>query len=288
MENLVFFSDNGLNVTSANYIANLCKEKYSEWESIIDTLTFYTTTVALIGSSDINILKHGIKKEELDKIPELLDKIAKAKSLIAWLREAIKTKDYLVAKLNTEKIEKKNELLPKYPEKDKVLTEEEYYDSLPVKERNRYYSLETEAAVIGKIIHLNGVFNKARKKLSNVINNPNKVEGSGRDTIIYNYIPTLSEEEVNTVFFNLQTKHRSIQAELNSIKNKCQEAINKSKLEVQNKYDAVVEEYKIKACQIVNELDKTYDERINSINKLKIVIPNDLKDIYEEIQKLGK
>lgn len=287
MENkLVFFGEQGLTSTSANYIANICKEKCDEWEAFINNLVFYTTKVSLIGTSEKSIVQVGIS--DLVKIPEYLDKIAKAKSLIVWLRESIKKKEELVLNLEAEKQTKRSELFPSYPIKEHILTEEEYYDSLPIKERNRYFSLETEAAVIGKAIHLNGSFNKARKKLSTVINNPNKVEGEGRDTVIYSYIPTVSEEFVNTVFFELQAKHRSIQAELNSIKNKCQEAIKQETLKVQNKFDSDLHNYRVTVEKINNELDKEYDEKINKVNKLKIVIPNELKLIYEEIQKLGK
>ena len=287
MNDYVFFGEQGLTSTSANHIANLCKERCSEWESFVENLVFYTTNISLIGNNDC-VLQNGATEEDLKKLPEILNKISKAKSLIAWLRESIKFKEKLVINLESDKNTKRNELFPKFPERDGILTEEEYYDSLSIKERNRYYSLETEAAVIGKAIHLNGSFNKARKKLSNVIKCPNKLEGSGRDTIIYNYVPTITEDSVNEMFFNLQAKHRSVQAELNSIKNKCQEAINKNRVEVQSKYSKEVEEYRANVEKINNELDKEFDEKINKVNKLKIVIPNELKDIYDEIQKLGK
>lgn len=281
-----FFGEQGLTSTSANYIANLCKEKCEEWIAFINNLVLYTTKVSLIGTSDKSIVQVGTS--DLTKVPEYLDNIAKTKSLIAWLREAIKKKEEFVNNLETEKRNKVTELFPKYPVKEHVLTEEEYYDSLPIKERNRYYSLETEAAIIGKAIHPNGPFNKARKNLSYIINNPNKVEGSGRDTVIYTYTPTVSEENVNDLFFELQSKHRSIQTELNSIKNKCQEVIKQETLRVQNKFNIDLDNYRVAVEKINNELDKEYDEKINYVNKLKIVIPNDLKLIYEEIQKLGK
>lgn len=287
MENkLVFFGEQGLTLTSSNYICNIAKEKCEEWEAFINNLVFYTTKVSLIGTSEKSVVQIGTS--DLTKIPEYLDKIAKAKSLIAWLRESIKKKEELIQNLEEEKQNKRNKLFPSYPVKEHILTEEEYYDSLSIKERNRYFSLETEAAVIGKAIHPNGPFNKARKKLSAVINNPNKVEGNGRDTIIYNHIPTVSEENVNDIFFELQAKHRSIQAELNSIKNKCQEAIKQETLKVQNKFDSDLHNYRVTVEKINNDLDKEYDEKINAVNKLKIVIPNELKLIYEEIQKLGK
>ena len=44
-------------------------------------------------------------------------------------------------------------------------TSREVLSSIPLKERNRYYQLETVAAVIGKYIHPNDVLSDERKKL---------------------------------------------------------------------------------------------------------------------------
>ena len=71
-----------------------------------------------------------------------------------------------------------NITLPENPIYSTPLTEEEYYDSLDIKERNRYYELETEAAIIGKYIHPNGSFACQRQKLKYIIYNPNKKQRS--------------------------------------------------------------------------------------------------------------
>lgn len=130
---------------------------------------------------------------------------------------------------------------PLSPVAPHVLTEQEYYASLPIKERNRYYQLETVAAVIGKYIHPNDVLSDERKKLKYRIQHPHQVDGKGRDALIYTYEPSVSAEDVDNTFYELQKKHREVQAQLNSMKHDCEVAVEL----VEN----LVESYKGKTVQ---------------------------------------
>lgn len=150
------------------------------------------------------------------------------KSLIAWLREGIKAKENLMNGM----------VKPETPNYGHVLTEVEYYASLPIKKRNRYYQLETEAAVLGKYIHPDGHLSDARKELKDKLQHPHKVDGRGRDALIYTYTPTVDVAEVDNVFFELQKKHREIQAQLNAMKHSCEQAINESTNKVNTEYMA--------------------------------------------------
>ena len=91
-KDMIFFSKegNGLTSTSANHIANLAKEMVREIETTLANLTLYSTSVALIGSDSVNILSEGDNADALRDVRSDLHTIAKANSLIAWLREAIK------------------------------------------------------------------------------------------------------------------------------------------------------------------------------------------------------
>lgn len=279
--------------TSANYTANLAKESCQYWQSYLDNLSFYNTKVALIGSSaqqDIQI--GGVLNSDLGTIGKYLDKISQANSLIAWLREAIKAKKDMLDEVEDMELEDYCERfgieVPKYPQLAESLTEKEYYQSLPIKERNEYYSLEAEAATIGKVIHPKGSLSNARNQLKAVLNNPNEVKGSGRDTIIYSYYPTADLNKVDETFFELQQKHRSIQARLNGIKHHMELAVSESKTKAQNDYKTefgIVQD-QVKALSI--QMRKWKDEESARIRDLKIILPNSLKPIYEEISKLGK
>lgn len=291
MKNSVFFGEKGLTSTSANHIANLAKEYIQSAEMYLNNIVFYNTDMSLIGS-DTKRLRTGSDSEVLQSIQVTILNIAKAKSLIAWLREAIKAKQNLIKNLEGVKIEnwasQFNITLPEKPIYNTPLTEEEYYDSLDIKERNRYYELETEAAIIGKYIHPNGSFACQRQKLKDIIYNPNRAEGSGRDTIIYSYTPTLSINDVDETFFELQKLHREKQAQLNAMKHNCELALNESTNKCNLEYTTALEEYKNEMGIISSKFSEWVQEEYQKYSNLKIVIPNSLVGIYNEINSLGK
>ena len=296
-QDLVFFKKEGeegvaLTSTSANHIANLAKEFIQDIEARLNSISFYSVEVALIGGTNTNTIQNGSNMQLLGSVGRLLNDVAQAKSLIAWLREGIKTKDALVKNIlsfsigdfcNLQGIDK-----PKEPEMGHILTEEEYYTSLPIKERNRYYELETEAAVIGSCVHPRGPLSNARKELSDKIQHPHMVQGIGRDALIYTYTPTVTVEELDTVFFELQKRHRETQAQLNAMKYNCEQAINESTNKINSEYEAAFKLYQTELSSLYASFQTWRAEKTQEYNKLKIVIPNSLLGIYNIISSLGK
>lgn len=291
-KDLIFFGENGLTSTSANHVANLAKEFIQSKQTALDNVCFYKTQVGLISSAETKTIKDGNSNEELEQIPSMLMNIAQAKSLIAWLREAIKARETITKELNSFTLanycKMKDIEYPSEPIRGHVLTEDEYFGSLGIKERNRYYQLETQAAVIGKYIHPDGVYADAREDMKKKSHAPHSVSGTGRDALIYTYDITVDPELVESKFFELQNKHREIQSQLNSIKFECQKAIDESETKVNAEYEAAYKEYLAK-LGIVNAEFVSYKKKQSvEIGKLKIVIPDSLKVIYTEIATLGK
>ena len=296
-KDLVFFKTEGeeggaLTSTSANHISNLAKEYIQGTETYLNNISFLNIEVALVGSTSVNTIQTGEESEVLEDLQSTLEKVAQAKSLIAWLREGIKAKENLVNSLRTISIEdwcKENGMvMPETPSYGHVLTEEEYYASLPIKERNRYYQLETEAAVLGKYIHPNGHLSNARKELKDKIYHPHRVDGKGRDALIYTYTPTISAALVDNVFYELQKKHREIQAQLNAMKYSCEQAINESTNKVNTEYMAASQKYQAELKDVLGAFKTWKDEKSQEYSKLKIVIPHSLMGIYNTINSLGK
>lgn len=275
-----------LTSTSSSYIASKAKELCQEEETKLKNLTFYSTSINLIGTVPDSVIDRGT--ESIDWIPASIERIAKTNSLIAWLREAIKERDRMLEKVKRIQVEEFCELkgieFPERPGFAHSLTEEEYYDSLSIKEKNRYYSLQAAAAVYGKVIHLDGSLNKGRKKLMNVIQKPYSVDGTGRDATIYSYVPTVELSDVDELFFKLQEKHREIQAELNSIKYECEKAMKASEIEATQLDNKLHSEYMERISDIRNKMQLYIAEQTKVIGDLKIIIPNDLMDIYNEVK----
>ena len=297
-KDLVFFKKEGeegvaLTSTSANHIANLAKEYIQGVETQLNNICFFNAEVALVGSvGGASTIQTGETTEIANKLRSSDKRVAQAKSLIAWLREGIKAKENLVKDLQTISLEdwcKENGIAkPEAPNYGHVLTEIEYYASLPIKERNRYYQLETEAAVLGKYIHPDGHLSDARKELKDKLQHPHKVDGKGRDALIYTYTPTVDVAEVDNVFFELQKKHREIQAQLNAMKYNCEQAINESTNKVNTEYMAASQKYQAELKDVLGAFKTWKDEKSQEYSKLKIVIPHSLMGIYNTINSLGK
>lgn len=293
-KDMIFFSTEGkgLTSTSANHIANLAKEMAREIVTSLAGLTLYTTSVTLIGNDSVNTLNEGDTAETLDKVNARLHTIAKANALIAWLREAIKAKDRLireVEELTADDFMKMQGIRkPEMPKRATALTEDMYYASLSIDQRNRFYSLEALASVLGKAVHPDGAIATARQQLTERIKKPKSVEGAGRDALIYTYTPTVEISKVDEVYFAVQKEFREIQASLNAMKFDCQKAVKESEIEVQTAYADAFDRYQADLTHIQNEMSTYKKKRVREIGNFKIVIPDSLTGIYEEVAHLGK
>ena len=288
MEN-VFFGENGLTSTSANFIANQAKEYVESLKEYLSTTKFLDSTIELIGSGKETLSKKGFSTEEVRRIDGVLNSIVSAYSLIAWLREALKTKENIDKQLRAmdinEQAKENNITLPEYPKAPDKLTEEEVISEWSVKDRNRYLTAQTFCSVYGKYIHPNGDFSKARKEFLNKKFNSVEYTECGSNTIIHRYTPTVEESIIESTFKNLQFKWREKQAIVNSYKHKIDTTI-------EDDYTKRIAEYRNKYNKITEELDsyrtqyKEYIEnKTREASALKIIIPNDLKTIYNIVKE---
>jgi len=293
-KDMIFFTPEGpgLTSTSANHVANLAKEMVRGLEASLASLTLYSTSVSLIGSPTADLLSQGASAEELTDVKRKLHAIAKAKSLIAWLREAIKAKERLIKKVESITDDEYVKLMGLdpivYPERGDSLTEDEYYASLSLDERNRYYELETLAAVLGKAIHPEGSFAEAREKFNKRLCQPRDVKADGRDTLIYTYTPTVDSAEVEDLYFRLQKQYREVQASLNAMKFECQKAVKASEVAVSTAYADELKKANDYAERIRAEMSVYIKKHTREIGNYRIVIPESLKAIFEEVSSLGK
>ena len=291
-KDLIFFGEGGLTSTSANHMANMAKEYVANLQKDLENIDFVNISAALMGTKDSQVLQEGTTKEELNDVPTMLENIAKANAFIAWLREAIKARASLIKEVENFCLEEYCTMvgkeMPHYPEEPVEISEDSLIGELNIKERNRYYALEAKCAVLGKYIHPNGTFSQKRGELSNAIKHKHVLIGSGRDGIIKTYTPSVERQEVEDMFFKLQTIHRETQAELNSIKFKIEKQITDGNIKMQEDYKVRYNTYKNEILALENELKEWKFKEVQNISSLKIIIPNDHKEIYDIIQKVGK
>lgn len=301
MELQSFFGTSGLSSTSANSIANYAKEAYREIDSFFENLQLYNVETQLIGTSDRLITKRGLS--DLSSIKNKIEFLYEAKALIAWLREAIKAKEDLAIEAECIPPYEDPDEIPQstlvHPKEPSTLVEADFWKKQPIKIRYSYLYLETKCAVIGGLIHENGSISKARKKLLSIISNPSEIKGEGRDTIITYYTPSVSVQDMDKLFFELQGLHRSAQAEFNSLRSQAKAWCDKTNIENLAEYKTALADYYAKKRALdkeKEEAEKLYysskkEESLNAlkeINSLKIVIPDNLREIYEAVNSLTK
>lgn len=280
--NKVFFGEVGLTSTSAQHICNMCNERIQTIKSNLNNIKFVNENLQVLGSNEVITIQKG--RTSLDEIENLLSQVSKLNCLIAWLKEAIKAKDEeltYIKNLSIYDYVSFNEL--DYPSSVKFIPFNEF-DILArwnIKERNEYYSLEAEAATIGKFIHKDSPFSNARKDLQDKIQNPTEVEHCSTGVLIHTFSPSV--ENVEEYFFKLQDKHRSVTAKLNSLKYKLKKELEEANLAKANEIEKLNSENQSIRDNVEMQFYKYKELEISRISSLKIVIPNDLRDIYEQV-----
>lgn len=290
-KDLIFFGEGGITDTTANKIADFAKLSYTDEETALSSMSFINESIETINGETSKAISFGVK--DLSDVEDRIQYIGDLKALCAWLREAIAAHQRLLKEMENYSFDDycqkyHNEDLPERPKRENVLTEDEVIASFDIKKRNRYYYLEAQAATIGQLLHKNCAIDAARKKYYDKLNNPRRISGSGCDTLIYTYSPSVSKDEIENMFYALQQKHAQYQSELNSIKSEIKSRITNDTIEKNKRYDAAYNEYVEKMKVIFNEFNSWKAEESKRIAAFNIILPNSLKDIYERVSSIGK
>ena len=295
--NNVFFENGFMTSTEAQNICNIAKEAVTNEHERLSAVSFYDTEIASIISPEA-FIKTKISPNDISWISESLDKIGRYNALNAWLKEAIKAKEEAMDEVDIMDVTTLD-FYEDYikPEEPTIgydsFDEEQVMSEWSADKLNRYYTLNSEAAVIGKYIHDSGAIAKARKDLVNKMANPSTVSGQGRETIVFKYIPSVDTEVVEGIYMSLLAKHRKLNAELNSLKAEIKETVNKKNIEASIAFRDKHTEWEYKISEYYS-LVKQRDAKINEykisekerISKLKINVPSSLMDTYKEIKAL--
>ncbi len=290
----IFFGDAGLTSTSANHIANMAKEFILAKSAMVKHLRFVNRTmcvVAAVPGAPMEV-SNGKTESELTAVSEAYGDISRAKALIAWLREAIKAKESFSSDVKDMRLPGYCEMMgietPEYPSEQPHMTEDDYFATLPMKDRARYYALETKCAVLGQAIHPDGAFAIARKEMIDSIADPSRLVVKNATTFVERVTPSLPSEALDKFYFDLQAEHRAAQSELNTIKFGCEKAVSADAIAKQSEYNAALQEYNARTSALTSDLALYKKKRMSEISALKIVIPDSLKPIFEKINGLGK
>ncbi len=290
----IFFGDKGLTSTSANHVANMAKEFIQVKSAMVEHLRFVGRKMTVVAAQPGTPMEvsNGMTADQLPQVSQALDDIYQAKALIAWLREGIKAREQLMTETRNTTLERYCELqhtaVPQEPKPEKPMTEDDYYASLPLGDRVRYYRLETKCAVIGKAIHPDGALSVARKELINSVADPSRLVVKNGTTFVEQVEPSVQPSEIDAFFFGLQQRHREAQAELNAIKWGCEKAVQADAIAKSTAYNEALQAFNAQLAKLSSEMNLWQRKRIAELGSKKIIIPEALAGIYEKVNGLGK
>ena len=115
---------------------------------------------------------------------------------------------------------------------------------------------------------------------------PCEADGDGKDTLIYSYIPSVSQEKVEEVFFELQKLHRQNERELNRIKFALKKEADLLNMQAQQKYRSEVAESSTYFQQMFADFKEWQIKETEYLSKLKIIVPDALQSTYDKLSKL--
>lgn len=285
----VFFAEKGITSTSANHVSNKGKELLKSEQAILDNINFVNTTASLLSGGESRTITKGMNADSFESIHKTIAKIANLNAMSAWIHEAIKAKTEILEYVQSLSIDnwakEQNIELPNAACKEFPITESDVIGTWDVAKRNKYYVYESYCSLVGKFIHPKGAFYEAKAQMNNAVQNPNKVEGSGRDAIIYSYEPSMPISDVNIEYNWLSTELRHKEAEFNKMKQEIVDAITEDKLAKAQKFNDAYAKYIDTMESIRNKFDMWKTKTVKEVSALKIYLPQGPKQTYDEINK---
>lgn len=285
----VFFAEKGITSTSANHVSNKGKELLKSEQAILDNINFVNTTASLLSGGESRIITKGMSADSFESMHKTIAKIANLNAMSAWIHEAIKAKTEILEYVQSLSIDnwakEQNIELPNAACKEFPITESDVIGTWDVAKRNKYYVYESYCSLVGKFIHPKGAFYEAKAQMNNAVQNPNKVEGSGRDAIIYSYEPSMPISDVNVEYNWLSTELRHKEAEFNKMKQEIVDAITEDKLAKAQKFNDAYAKYIDTMESIRNKFDMWKTKTVKEVSALKIYLPQGPKQTYDEINK---
>ena len=296
---IYFTTEEGMTSTSAQHVSAMANVMVQDIKQHIMGLRLYQKSIRVIGDAEVTV---ETVNNTLPEIAESVKRICKANALIAWLREAVKEREQAqkyVSDMSLDDWMKKQGIeKPASPEPPQMprINFQDYKTildtGLSVKEYNRFVELNSALAVYGEMIHEKGLLTRQKSELARIMQNPTEVKESGRDTIITTYkVDVNISADIDNLYTELQSEYRKLQAEKNGIEAKFSNLAMDYQTRKNDEWKAAKAQYD-RDCMAVNSQLVGYDaqmkewkkQRLEELAALKIIIPNDLKALYKELQ----
>ena len=297
--NDIYFGEEGMTSTSAQHVSAMANVMVQDVKQHLMGLRLYEKSIRVIGDVECKVEEVN---NTLPEISEGVKQICKANALIAWLREAVKEREQaqqyiqdmtLDKWMELQGIEKPASPVPPMMPKINFQDYKTIIDTgLSVKEYNRFVELNSALAVYGEMIHDKGLLTRQKNELARILQNPTEVKESGRDTIITTYkVDVNVAVDIDKLYTELQSDYRKLQAEKNGIEAKFSNLAMDYQTRKMEEWKAAKSQYDRDLTRVNSELvgiqtrmQEWKKQRLEELAALKIIIPNDLKALYKELQ----
>lgn len=294
----VFFGEKGLSSASAAHIRDLAYAMTRNMYHDLNTVGLVNEDVSFNDNQTRNRVKVGWDAGELSQFGPKLDLVIRIIILERWLEEAQEEKDKLIYKVRSgmkdEDVCKELGIeMPEAPEREPDLEEDEYIDSLPVKERSVIVALKTKVSYYRRLVgQPKSAFARACQEMHDVKKKPTEVDrslaSSACTVMMHHYEPSMDEKQADAVFFDLMQKYREAQAELNKHMFRVKDAVAKENLRRANDYMDACRRFNHETEEMHTKVDIWRKEQYSLVEDLKIVIPDDMKEVYETVRTSGR
>ncbi len=291
----IFFGKKGLTATSAEYFCSLAREAYREDEMLLSRMSLVNVSAYYREYKVDTLVSVGMSKDKLRQTEARLERTVRYKSLIAWLREALKERDryyhFVKDTMTDEEVGQKCGIEKiKEPEKPEMISEDEWIRSLSFERRAKIYDLQTRAAVFGRAVGENGYLTNARTQLFDSIEHPAKhMEGVKYDqNRIETRTPSVSTEDIDEVYFRILQLKREAQTEYNSYIGPILKEMEMENLRRMSDYEKALSDYRLAKKVNKTRIAAWRKSEVRRTLDLKIVIPDKLRPIYLELCDLLK
>lgn len=290
--NKVFFGEDGITPSSADYLCSLAKEIIDEDIEELKSASFVEKTVQIIGSNSIPLTASEGKEEDwVNKVNERVHRVMEMHGLINWFKEALavlKAEEthwdtYTFYNWCTEIAHIRIDTVVQRVGPEPVLIDAE--GTFNTEERFKRLSTKTCCDVIGSLI---SDISNARKELHERMANPVEMTGDGVNLVITNYKATVHAPIVEDLFMTLRAEQRKL--------NQCMEAYNTKDKEILNdlhdRYQHLVRKATAEYNTELDALHVKYEEfrkaQIENTKKLLIIVPKALQPTVDYLNSLTK
>ena len=297
--------NNGLSLSQAQSISNLCNQRAQEINKKFKSVSNYNKSVELNGLT--RMLQRSEKLPE--NTVELLQEKARLYACQAFLMENIKAKDLLLKAAKTVVADISHIAVPERPtylkaDKDTL----EYVDEawgwgqLSAKEINEFYEAEAYAAHIGQFIHEGSLLDNLRKTLPDTPAIEWITIKDGEKTpvdILVHHKP----EELMKVHEELAAMHRKYEQRVNYFKAKVKNLVTaenariaahnneianevaKQNALLQAEYDKQFGAYHDEVRKVRSEFEKERQKKISEIAAMRIQVDPRFQDVVDTFLK---